>query len=372
MILAAVVALVATGLACGASAQSITLKVDCAKGQKIGDAIARGDASKPLTIIVRGTCNESVRITRDDVTLRGETVTGATVHGPDSTVDTIAILADRVTIDRLTVTGGRYGIENSGGFNTEIIDSRVEDTSSHGISVYVGNADITRTTVLRAGGHGMNLARGAVLRVTSAEIRNCAQVGINGQSSTQLRVYDSTIVGNGAGIALSHVSSGAISGSTISSNGTFPGQAGTGILVEDSKVLAFDHTVIADNTNAGVVLRGGKLNLQSSTISGNGSHGVNAYLGSVLDIFMSDISHNSGNGILCMLNCTAVIYGGTIQNNSDSGISLVLASKLHLAGPVTDATGNGGAGGLYCNDRESSAFDLAFLNGPVGPSCTGY
>jgi hypothetical protein len=65
------VALLAAGAISSASAEPIAFTVDCARGQTIGAALARGDARKPLTVFVRGTCNEYVQVTRDDVTLVG-------------------------------------------------------------------------------------------------------------------------------------------------------------------------------------------------------------------------------------------------------------------------------------------------------------
>ena len=65
------VTLLAAGAFGSASAQTITYTVDCAKGQTIAGALARADARSPLVINIRGTCNEHVSISRDDVTLRG-------------------------------------------------------------------------------------------------------------------------------------------------------------------------------------------------------------------------------------------------------------------------------------------------------------
>ena len=114
--LATVVTLIAIGLMPTASAQTLTVTVDCSRGQTITHALRQGDSRKPLVVVVRGTCNEHVSISRDDVTLRGQPGTEATVNGPDSGTDTIVILKDTVNIEDLTVTGGFNGIRLQGPF----------------------------------------------------------------------------------------------------------------------------------------------------------------------------------------------------------------------------------------------------------------
>ena len=64
-------------------------------------------------MVIQGTCNENVLISRDDVTLMAGPA-GATVSGPDTTKATITVQAQRVLIDGIVtngfrVTGGRNG-----------------------------------------------------------------------------------------------------------------------------------------------------------------------------------------------------------------------------------------------------------------------
>jgi hypothetical protein len=110
MLIAATVALLATTLSGVASGQSITLAVDCSRGQTIADAIARGDARKPLVLLIRGTCNEYVNIARDDVTLRGDPGSGGAINGPGSAAAAVTVQAQRSALENLTVTGGFNGV----------------------------------------------------------------------------------------------------------------------------------------------------------------------------------------------------------------------------------------------------------------------
>jgi hypothetical protein len=92
----------------GASAQSNIFTVDCNRGQKIATALEAGDFRKPLVINLRGTCREFVSTTRDKVTLRGDPA--AELVAPTQTADLVIIEARGVTLENLTLTGGRYGV----------------------------------------------------------------------------------------------------------------------------------------------------------------------------------------------------------------------------------------------------------------------
>src|SRR5437870_12128215 len=91
-----------------------TMTVDCASGQTLADAFNKGNTDQPLLVLIRGTCNESVRIERGDVTLRGETGFDGTINGPDSSIDTVTAVARRAAIDGLRVSGARQGVTAAG------------------------------------------------------------------------------------------------------------------------------------------------------------------------------------------------------------------------------------------------------------------
>jgi hypothetical protein len=114
-------------------------------------------------LIVRGTCNESVLIDRDDVTLQGDAVSGATVNGPSADVATIRVIGNRIHIEALTVTGGREGINIYGASNVQIINSIVRDSALDGISIVNSQAvSIRNSKVQNAGSIGIVANRGGV------------------------------------------------------------------------------------------------------------------------------------------------------------------------------------------------------------------
>jgi hypothetical protein len=90
-----------------------SVTVDCNRGETITKALTLGDERKALIVVVRGTCNESVSIERTDVTLRGQAGFGSAINGPDPTIDTVVVRANRVMVEDLEVRGGRNGRRRS-------------------------------------------------------------------------------------------------------------------------------------------------------------------------------------------------------------------------------------------------------------------
>ena len=63
---------------------TLTVKVDCARGESIAHALAIGDERNPLLVLVEGTCTESVFVARSDVTLAAGPGGGARKRIPRS------------------------------------------------------------------------------------------------------------------------------------------------------------------------------------------------------------------------------------------------------------------------------------------------
>ena len=155
---------IAIALAAPASAaRTLTWTVDCARGQSISRALEHAPPGLKLALIVRGSCNENVRIDRDDVTLKGDPATGATVNGPSATSPTIDIAANRITIDWLTVTGGGSGINIYGASNVRIGNSIIRNTGLDGISINESQAiSVGSSKIQYARGMGIVANRGGV------------------------------------------------------------------------------------------------------------------------------------------------------------------------------------------------------------------
>ena len=365
-------AVLATGMLAPLSAQALTLRVDCNAGQTISQALKQGDERKPLVVVVKGTCNESVRIGRDDVTLQGDPVAGGTVHGPDAGVNTIDILASRASIENLTVTGGRVGIQVQDSHGAAIVDTLIQQTALDGMRIFAGDADVTGCMVQQTGGAGILVNRGSVLRLATSQVRDNPGIGISTEANSTLAVNGSTISHNGGnGIDLGRGSQGTIGTSTISDNGTDANKPGNGVSAWGASGAHIGgDNVISGNREHGVIMAGGSTAyIFNNTITGNGGHGIMGYFAATLVIDNGTVSNNNGNGIDCTADCSAQVVGATVQGNAGSGINLAFDSTLMLWPPTTDVTGNGGMG-LYCNDEESSVFDVANLLG--GTNCSGF
>ena len=115
--------------------------VDCAKGQTIAGAIARGDERKPLVVNIRGTCNEFVDDqASENVTLHGDPT--AAINAPNTDADVIFVGANGVTLENLTLTGGYYGVRVNGTFRTIVSNCVIQDTRMDGVRVFSGDVDL--------------------------------------------------------------------------------------------------------------------------------------------------------------------------------------------------------------------------------------
>ncbi len=383
------------------AAPILTVKVDCAQGRTVAHALGQGDERKPLVVIVQGTCNESVTIDRDDVTLLGNTAAGGTVNGPDPAIDTITVTASRVTIDRLRVTGGRNGITATGAKGMAVRNSLVENTGRTGIAYTYGASGIVDGCTVQN-----NPRDGVVIESASATVtnnlvtlngRNGVNV-VNGASSRIGIDSDNVLGGNvissnaSSGINLFTGSAAFVAGNTISGNGTIPGSGRNGIQVTSATAIIIGGNTITGNPGTGVSTRSASVTIgdtsfgvsSANTITGNGSNptgagGVFGFLGSTALIRDAVISDNTGSGVILSTGSTGQMFANTIQNNTGDGIRLVIGSGLFLSGPNTSTvTGNAGWG-LNCTDGESSVLNTSFLNpvmpntlGGVNPACTGF
>lgn len=351
------------------AAQPQTFTVDCAVGQTISAALDKGDERKPMVLIVKGTCNESVVITRDDVTLQGDVTKGVVINGP-SGQPTVAVRgASRVTLDRLTVRGGTQGIRLTGGSNVEVTNSDIQYAATQGISiagtsmVFVvncnvqnntltgitvtqGNVQISNSQITNNAGDGVRAFRGSSVSLNGGSVSTNAYAGVNVQSS-EMTITGSTIAGNGTNASLPvNVRSG-VSGGVASS-------------------ISINNTTVRENAGAGVgVAGGGYLNVVSSTVTGNNGDGVFLYLGAIGNILGNTTISGNGTGtdLSLMLNATVQLGDGnlTIPNIWVSKASILWVNPEF--GPQINAA-------VGCADGESSVNFSPRFTGPV--FCSGF
>jgi parallel beta-helix repeat protein len=370
-----VAALLAAGMVAPASAQTLSFTVDCASGESIEQAVTRGDARKPLLVTVRGTCTESVTISREDVTLRGDPQVGGTVVGVPGR-DTILITASRVNIENLDIIGGSIGIRLQGPFYAGVSNSSVSGTSGNGILVRAGDIAIIGTTVDGAGNSGLTLTRGAAARVVNSRFLNSTYAGIYADSNSTANVSGGEMTGNGShGAQFEGSSHGTLRNNQISGN------AESGIVVSESQSTIAGNIITENGAHGVLAQAAATVGLSGNTITFNGADGVSGYLGSTLVLYPNDISWNMASGVFCRANCTLQISGGTITGNGEVGVSVSFASRVIFAGPeITEGAGNQAWVDLWCGDRESSVDGAegltvdggVFFSGDIIETCTGF
>jgi hypothetical protein len=368
-------ALLAAGAIGSASAEPVTYSVDCAKGQTIGAVLARGDARKPLTVLVRGTCKEYVHITRDDVTLVGVPPGGA-VSGPGNEAPAIHIQADRVFLQDLDVSGGATGVVVGGPFLASMTRVVVHHPAS-GAAVVVrqGELGLDGCTLMNAG-NGLQLGRGGSTRlIGGTEVRDNSGVGIYASANSTLGATPETkVLNNGShGIQLEDGSHGSVNGTENAGNRS-------GVLATASTVNLAGGNNIHDNREHGVLAQAGATAIVAgNTISSNGRTGVSGFLGADLVLRGNEIAYNAETGVYCRADCTLQISGANIHDNMHHAVLVMLGSRAIFMPPMTTASDNGWVD-LWCGDSETSVDGVDglsvdggdYFDGSVSPTCTGF
>ncbi len=373
---------------------TLSVTVDCARGESIAHAQAIGDDRKPLRVVVQGTCAESVAIARGAVTL-----TAGPGGGPDASVDAVAVTASRVTIEGLSITGGRDGImaiaagaltiRNStvsgagrsgiaftAGTSAQIVGSTIQGHPRDGVAVDAASAVILGSLVTGNGRFGIIVTNGGA-----------ARIGVDVVNATS----GNTITGNGSyGLAASLGGSFFAAANEVSSNGTdpaaIPGRGG--VNVSGGSATFIGGNTISGNAGAGInATRGGIVTLGDptfgittvNTVSGNGGPGIFGFMGTAIRIQDAVISANAGFGFGLSLRSQGQLTSSTLQGNNE-GIRLVFGSGLFVSpppGPSSTVSGNTGYG-VQCTDGESSIVNANLLVltgntlGGVSPTCTGF
>ena len=324
-------------------------------------------------MLVRGTCSESVRIERDDVTLRPDAGFAAVISGPDSAVDTLTVTGARVTLDGIEIMGGRDGISGLGATSLTVRNAEVRSAARTGLFLSGSSGVIDGTSVQHNGRDGVAVEGGQATIINSTISRN---------------VRNGIVVGVGSGlrIGLDNVNQGA--GNTISENGTIgvvivaggsaliamnriTGNSAVGISINNGAADLLGGNTISDNLGAGLNLRMGSAVIGNpalgfttvNTFERNGSvAGISAFLGSSIAVRDAVIRDNFGAGIVLSTRSNAqlsssVIQGNrTVGNSQGDGVRVLLGSTL-LVTPVAGAplpiiSGNEGWG-VQCFDSAS-------------------
>src|SRR5262249_12780242 len=324
--------------------RSRTVKVDCGKGDTIAKALQQGEERKPLVIVVRGVCNEIVSIPRDDVTLQADPVTGGAVNGgpPDPNgPNVITISGRRVTIDGLTVTGGRNGIQGEGASRLMVLNCVVQSGRT-GVVFFQGSSGTVNNCTLDGNARDGVAIESASATVINSSMSNNGRLGVivTDGGSGRIGVDNANLAGpnkinsnKSNGVQVTIGGTAFIGANDIIGNGTDPnaptGRFGIFIVNATADIIGANN--IKNNANHGVFARNasiligdtsGSFNTFSgvNTISGNGtavnnSAGVFGFVGTAMVVRNAAITGNNGFGLFLSLRSSAQISGNMIQNN---------------------------------------------------------
>lgn len=319
------------------SGTPVALTVAC-PGQTIGDALASAPAGAPLTITVSGECTENVVVMRDDVAILGA---GATVVAADPSRPAILLEgARRVTLDKVSTSGGAGGV----------------------VGVRGAVFTFSNATVSGAAGHGVVVTDNSVLAVFDSTVENNTGYGMVAARASHLRVgqdLSGTLVGrpvtvqnNGAGgIQIADNSTGIVIATTVQNhpNGNGVGVSGSSAARIGAVTGLVAPNTITGNRNGVSVYQASQAFIQGNTISGS-TTGIN--LGSAAaTIIGNTISGSSNVGISVSETSTArigiadnsvTVLGNTIQGSARDGIGIYNGSSAVLAGNTVTTSGRFG------------------------------
>lgn len=152
-----------------------TVVVDCAKGQKIAQALE--EKADELIVEIHGICEEEVQVRRSNVTLRGSDPDVDGIRpGPDEPLKQALNLfgVHLVAIENLELSGGRVGLGINSSFGLNINNCRIRNNDTVGfiLGTASGSVDLIDSQVTGNGGSGIWVANGSALRCTGCTVED--------------------------------------------------------------------------------------------------------------------------------------------------------------------------------------------------------
>lgn len=326
----------------GSDAAGQSIRIDCDRGQTISQALT---ASRPgATITVRGTCQETVTVTTDGLTLDGDGV--AVLDAGNAGVALTIDGARRVTVRGFTVQNGSRGIDVLNVATLSLEDTLVRGNRSHGVEITNASVDANNVTSHGNGRAGLIVNRNSLLNVTDSTFEdNLTGLVLYSNANTRLTGTNRMIANATQGLT---VGLGAVVfslGSTIVTEDN--GEEGILLLQDGGLQLIGGRLEVADNGLDGVRVD----QLSSLTIgitefgvsgqaiiSGNQGHGINVSDGSnlvVSEIMPVTSQANTGAGLFVDAS-DASANGSRFENNDGAGIELNFGTKATLQDNTVD------------------------------------
>ena len=320
-----------------------THAVDCSSGT-IADALS--EAQPGDTIMITGTCNETVDVSKDGITLDGGGT--AIIDGGAADAPVIAVYGQQnVVIRGLTVQEGQHGIMADRGAAVWLEDVTAQRNGG-GIAIR-GNSSATFAGTIR--GNDNTLENGIEVRQSTLFAENVTLVQTNGNAEGGIVVH------RGAQVQLVLTGGSEID---VTNNRGFTGllcsyDCTVNVITLGNAAGSFE---VTNNDGNGIWITNHSLFVLEGvdlTASGNGNAGLYLGLFSATETYggysfgaitvpagSAVFSDNGGHGISLARSSSAAFYTGglTISNNGGDGISAWNDADVNL--PETTFSGNGG------------------------------
>lgn len=349
------------------SSQPLAVTVNCAAGETVADALARGpETTSRLTVTIVGVCQEAVVVARDAITLQGASP-GDGLAAPAEASTVLTVLGQRINLNQLTLTGGSSGLAATRGASFTATNLHVRGATDAGVfMLFNASGRLTNSLIEDGGKNGIAVQLGASVGVVGGTIQNNALIGIQVSAGGHATVSGAVIrdnafrggmPGRGGSLFLQNVT---IEGSD---NGLQSEPGG-------SVTLTGSGAVSRNNRSAGILGSGGAVQvLGGARVSGNGFNGIDM-IGGTLSLHDGAIVENNTQRGISLAAGSATFGGGgsagpIIRNNSNDGIHLrdVSVARFFSAGnPAenTQVTGNGSFG-IFCEPSPAVALMAGFV-----------
>ena len=318
-----------------------THTVDCSS-ETIADAMSQAQPGD--TIAITGTCNETVMVDKDGITLNGGGT--AIIDGGGADAPVIAVYGQQnVVIRGLTVQKGQQGVLADRGAAVWLEDVTAQNNGS-GIAIR-GNSSATFAGTIMSNGN--NLFDGIEVRQSSIwaedvvlQANGNASSGISLHRGARMIIVNASkveVTGNvGSFGILCYLDSSlsVISARGVATNLRVTDNDGTGIWISNDAQLVLEGVdlTVTGNTDYGLFVGG------ASSVE---TYGGFTYADAVVPNGTAVFNNNVKGGILLNRNSHAALFDGrvTVSNNGGDGISGWNGVDVELnSATVTDNAGH--------------------------------
>ncbi len=250
------------------------------------------------------------------------------------------------TLSDLTLTQDSIGINVFGSAQTSLTNSSM-DSDGYGASLSgTSFLKVTGGTFNLLGsscrnGAGFILTQSSALNLQGVTITNFQGTAVVASDSSNVTVSNSVMDKNlfcgVPAVSVGGVARASLTNTTISNVGA----ANTpGLVVGGSGQVSLSGGSISANV-WGILFSGGSLDIDGTSIVGNGGFGVLANASGTLNIKNAKVNNNSGDGIhISQDGVTLTLRNTEVRNNASFGINLQASSGTLNLGTASDLGGN--------------------------------